>query len=328
MKISVFLGGSSEERDVSLRSGQAVTEALRRRNHEVVLHDVEWYGKSTLFRAIEEVRADGTDVVFLALHGGLGENGGVQGVLEAAGIPYTGSGIAASATAMDKHISKTLFRHHGIRTADWFIGGTAEITPERIEREIGWPCVVKPVDQGSTIGLSLVRGPGELPNAIEKALSVGVRKGTPNYASIVREPLIMAESYLPGRELSVPVLGERALPVIEIRPSHAIYDYECKYTPGMSQYLVPAPIPGRLAEETAEAALKAFRVLGLRDLARIDFRLDEEERPVCLEANTLPGMTETSLVPKSAAACGIDFPELATRISEMAYSRGPRIMLA
>jgi D-alanine-D-alanine ligase len=160
----------------------------------------------------------------------------------------------------------------------------------------------------------VVREPKELPRAVEKASSVGVR--------------IMAESYLPGRELSVPILGERALPVIEIRPSHEVYDYECKYTPGMSQYFVPAPIPGRLAEETAELALEVFRVLGLRDFARIDFRLDAGDRPVCLEANTLPGMTATSLVPKSAAACGIDFPELVTRISEMAYSRGPRIMLA
>lgn len=314
MKIAVFMGGSSEEREVSLNSGRSVSEALRMRSHEVVLYDVEWCGKSTLFQAIEEARADGTDVVFLALHGGLGENGGVQGILEAAGIAYTGSGIAGSATAMDKHISKTLFRHHGIRTADWLIGGATEITPGRIECEISWPCVVKPVDQGSTIGLSVVRGPRELPRAVEKASLVGVR--------------IMAESYLPGRELSVPILGERALPVIEIRPSHEVYDYECKYTPGMSQYFVPAPIPGRLAEETAELALEAFRVLGLRDLARIDFRLDAGDRPVCLEANTLPGMTATSLVPKSAAACGIDFPELVTRISEMAYSRGPRIMLA
>lgn len=314
MKIAVFMGGSSEEREVSLNSGRSVAEALRRKGHDVAALDVEWYGKRTLFRAVEEVREDGTDVVFLALHGGLGENGGVQGILEAANIVYTGSGINGSAAAMDKHISKTLFRHHGVRTADWIIGYAADVTSGRIAQGIGWPCVVKPVDQGSTIGLSVVRRPEDLSRALEKASAVGDR--------------IMAEAYLPGRELSVPVLGERALPVIEIRPSHEVYDYECKYTAGMSQYFVPAPVTERLAGETAELALEVFRVLGLRDFARIDFRLDAEERPVCLEANTIPGMTATSLVPKSAAACGIDFPELVTIISEMAYSRGPRIMLA
>jgi D-alanine-D-alanine ligase len=307
MKIAVFMGGSSAEREVSLNSGRSVADALRKNSHEVTVSDVEWFGSSSLFHAVGEARSDGTDVVFLALHGGLGENGGVQGILEAAGIAYTGSGIAASAVAMDKHISKTLFRHHGIPTADWYVAEPDEITPGCIEREIGWPCIIKPVDQGSTIGLSLVRGPDELPGALEMAASAGTR--------------ILAESYLPGKELSVPVLGDRALPVIEIRPSHELYDYECKYTSGMSQYFTPAPIPKRLADEIAETALAAFRALGLRDIARIDFRLDRENRPVCLEANTLPGMTATSLVPKSAAVAGIDFPDLVTRISEMAYQR-------
>jgi D-alanine-D-alanine ligase len=131
----------------------------------------------------------------------------------------------------------------------------------------------------------------------------------------------MAEAFLPGSELSVPVLGDTALPIIEIRPSHEIYDYACKYTAGLSEYFVPAPIPEKLAEEVAGLALAAFRALGLRDIARIDFRLDSAGKPVCLEANTLPGMTATSLVPKSAAAAGIDFPELTSRIAGMAYRR-------
>lgn len=307
MKIAVFMGGSSEEREVSLNSGKAVAEALRRSGHEVSAYDVEWQGKYTLFSAVDKVRGNGTDVVYLALHGGLGENGGIQGILEAAELAYTGSGIAASAVAMDKNVSKTLFLHHGIPTAPWIAGKAADIDRERIEREVGWPCVVKPVDQGSTIGLTVVKEPDQLTGAVETAAMVGNQ--------------IMAESYLPGKELSVPVLGDRALPVIEIRPSHETYDYECKYTAGMTQYLVPAPIHGNLAEEIQSLAGMAFRVLGLRDAARIDFRLDAAGKPFCLEANTLPGMTATSLVPKSASAAGIDFPELVSRIAEMACNR-------
>lgn len=307
MKIAVFLGGSSEEREVSLNSGRAVADALRAKGHDVAEYDVEWDGKQTLFTAVEKIREDGTDLVFLALHGGLGENGGVQGVLEAAGIPYTGSGIAGSAVAMDKHISKTIFRHHGIRTAPWFSGTAAEIDRGRIEREIGWPCVVKPVDQGSTVGLTVVKEPGRLMDALAVAAKVGGR--------------IMAEGFIPGKELSVPVIGGRAFPIIEIRPSHEIYDYECKYTAGMTQYIVPAPIPEEAAGEVRELALRAYDALGLRDAARIDFRLDADGKPSCLEANTLPGMTATSLVPKSAAAAGMSFPELVDGISRMAYSR-------
>jgi D-alanine-D-alanine ligase len=307
MKIAVFMGGSSEEREVSLDSGRAVIEALRTADHEVTPYDVEWFESQTLFRSIETVRGDWTDAVFLALHGGLGENGGVQGILEAAGVAYTGSGIEGSAVAMDKHVSKTLFRHHGIPTADWIVGDVADLASERIGSEIGWPCVVKPSDQGSTIGLTVVHGPGDLDAALKKASAFGSR--------------IMAEAYLPGKELSVPILGEQALPVIEIRPSHEVYDYACKYTAGMSEYFVPAPIPEKLAAETSEIALEAFRILGLRDIARIDFRLDRSGRPVCLEANTLPGMTATSLVPKSAAAHGIGFPKLVSTIAEMASLR-------
>ncbi len=307
MKIAVFMGGSSEEREVSLNSGAAVVEALRKKGHEVSAYDVEWYGKHTIFSAVDKIRENDIDVVFLALHGGLGENGGVQGILEAAGLAYTGSGIAGSAVALDKHISKTIFLRHGIRTAPWITGLPEEINSAGIEREIGFPCVVKPVDQGSTIGLTVVKNSEQVRKAVETAAGVGNR--------------IMVEAYIPGKELSVPVLGDHALPAIEIRPSHETYDYECKYSSGMTQYFVPAPIPEELAEETRESALKAFRILGLRDIARIDFRLDVEGKPSCLEANTLPGMTATSLVPKSAAAAGIDFPELVERIAGMACQR-------
>jgi len=171
----------------------------------------------------------------------------------------------------------------------------------------GCPCVVKPVDLGSTIGLTVVREIPELLPAIRTAAGFSDR--------------IMVEEYIPGAELTVPVLGEIALPVIEIRPSHEIYDYECKYTSGMSQYIVPAPITRGLETEITVTALKVFRILGLRDFARIDFRLDAGGIPLCFEANTLPGMTGTSLVPKSARAAGIEFPDLVTRIAKMALER-------
>jgi len=308
MKIAVFMGGSSPEREVSLSSGREVAKGLEAKGHTVTSYDVEWAGKNTLFTAVGECSGNGTDVVFLALHGGLGENGGVQGVLEAAGLPYTGSGIAASATAMDKDLTKTLFVHNGIPTAPWVAGPGETLESLLEERGLDFPFVVKPVDQGSTIGLSVVREHSQLPSAIEKASRLSSK--------------IMIESYAAGAELTVPILGEEALPVIEIRPSHEIYDYECKYTPGMTEYLVPAPISSGLAAELQDTALRVFRLLGLRDFARVDFRLDAGGKPLCFEANTLPGMTGTSLVPKSARAAGIDFPELVSRIAEMAYRRG------
>ena len=306
MKIAVFMGGSSEEREVSLNSGKAVFEGLKKK-HDVTLFDVEWKGKNTLLKAINEVINSGIDIVFPILHGGLGENGGIQGILEAAGIEYTGSGITASAIAMNKDITKTLFVHHDIPTAAWFTAAYNSVDSSRIKSEIGYPCVIKPVDQGSTIGLSVVKKPQDINAALDKASVYG--------------NTIMAEKYISGKELSVPVLGSRALPVIEIRPSHEIYDYECKYEPGMTEYIIPAPIPDTLTTEISSLALKAFNVLGLKDFARIDFRLDEHNRPLCFEANTLPGMTATSLVPKSAAKAGIDFPELVSTIAEFAYQR-------
>ena len=307
MHIAVFMGGSSPEREVALKSGESIVKALKKAGFRVTAYDVQWEETNTLFDTIETVRHNGTDIVFLALHGGLGENGGIQGLLEAAGLPYTGSDITASAVAMDKDISKTIFRYHTIPTAPWIAGGSETIPIERSETEIGYPCVVKPVDLGSTIGLSVVRKQSELERALAFASGFSNK--------------IMVEAYIGGKELSVPILAGTALPVIEIRPSHETYDYECKYTAGMSQYFVPAPIPDDLTEEITAYALKVFAVLGLRDIARIDFQLDSEGLPLCFEANTLPGMTSTSLVPKSAAVAGIDFTRLVTIIAEQAYKR-------
>jgi D-alanine-D-alanine ligase len=307
MKIAVFMGGSSDEREVSLMSGNAVYDGLAAKGHEVTLFDVEWAGKDTIFSAISETLKNGTDIVFSALHGGLGENGGIQGMLEAAGLTYTASGIAASAVAMNKEITKALFLQHGIPTAKWLSGTSEQLDISRITSEIGFPHVIKPVDQGSSIGLFVVKEPGEIESAIKNASKYGA--------------LLMVEKFIPGKELSVPILGDDVLPVIEIKPSHEMYDYDCKYKPGMTEYIIPADIPDTLTAEIQSRARKAFDVLGLRDIARIDFRLDENDNPLCFEANTLPGMTATSLVPKSAAKAGIDFPELVSTIAELALKR-------
>ncbi len=307
MKIAVFMGGSSAERDVSLMSGKAVYEGLCIKGHAVSLYDVEWGIRNTLFTALEKVIRDNVDVVFSALHGGLGENGGIQGIFEAAGIIYTGSGITASAVAMNKDLSKTLFVHHNIPTAPWIIGEANCIERARIESSVGYPCIVKPVDQGSSIGIAVVKEPSDMTVALDKAVAYGDK--------------VLIEKYLPGSELSVPILGDAPLPIIEIQPSHDIYDYDCKYTAGMTRYIVPATIPDKLAHEVQSYAMKVFHLLGLRDIARIDFRLDEHGVPQCFEANTLPGMTTTSLVPKSAAQAGITFPELVSLIAESAYRR-------
>jgi len=307
MKIAVFKGGSSPEREVALSSGHAVAEALSERGHEVTVYDVEWGRKNTLFAAIKVCLNNRTEVVYLALHGGLGENGGIQGVLDAAGLPYTGSGVSASAIAMDKDITKQLFVHNDIPTAPWITVTRDDETFPDIAGRIGFPCIVKPVDQGSTIGLTVVGDDAGLANAYDEAFAYSDK--------------IMVESYITGSELTVPVLGDTPLPVIEIRPSHEIYDYECKYTPCMTDYLVPAPVDETLAAELQSTALRVFRLLGLRDIARIDFRLDAGGTPLCFEANTLPGMTGTSLVPKSARAAGIEFPDLVSRIAEMALRR-------
>ncbi len=307
MKIIVFMGGSSAEREVSLMSGKAVTEGLQAAGYDVSAVDVEWIGADSLFSSVKHAVDSNIDVVFSVLHGGLGENGGVQGVLEAAGLVYTGSGISASAVAMNKNLSKTLFREAGIPTPDWVAGPVETIDRKKIVDDLGFPCVIKPVDQGSSVGISIVNGSRE----IEEALGYAGQYGGE----------VMAEKLISGAELSVPVIGDEALPVIEIRPSHDIYDYECKYTPGKSEYLVPAPITGELSRELQRYAVRIFTSLGLRDYARIDFRLDADGNPYCFEANTLPGMTTTSLVPKSAASSNIDFPALVSRIAEMAYKR-------
>jgi len=334
MRITVLTGGSSSERDVALASAGQVVAALRSRGHQVTvvdtatgtlspaeeaarltpgvgvapptLADLEVLDRGVQVASLSNLPAHrGADVIFLALHGGWGEDGTLQAVLETLGVPYTGSGPLGSAIAMDKDIAKRLFRAAGIPTAEWRM---APVGAEEVTQALGWPVVVKPSKQGSTVGLSIVHHAEDLPAAIAEALR--------------HDDEVMVEQFVPGRELTVGVVDDQALAVGEIIPKHEIFDYECKYTPGMSQEIFPADIPASVAAECQRLSLRAHRALKLRGYSRVDFRLTPAGEIVCLEVNTLPGMTATSLLPQSAAAAGITFPELCETICLLALQQG------
>lgn len=258
------------------------------------------------FAVLPAARA--ADVTWLALHGGAGEDGTIQALLDLAGVRYTGSGVLGSALAMDKDLSKQLFRAAGVPTAEWRMLTATTATKWREPAYaaetfavLGTKIVVKPSKQGSTVGLSIIDSPAALVPAVELAFQ--------------HDDEVMLEAFVPGRELTVGVLGGQVLPVGEIIPKHDIYDYECKYTPGMAEELFPAPIPDAVRDEVQRLAVLAYGALKLRGCARVDFRYDPTGRLFCLEANTLPGMTGTSLVPQAAQAAGIGFPELCERIA-------------
>jgi len=247
----------------------------------------------------------GADVLFLCLHAGRGEGGILQALLDVIGVPYTGSGALASALAMDKDLAKRLFRAAGVPVPAWFM---APVAPEDVTTALGWPVIVKPSKMGSSVGMTLVRNAEGLDAAVLVARSYDAE--------------VMAEQFIPGRELTVGVLGDVPLPVGEIIPKHELFDYECKYLPGMSEEIFPATIDTTLARQLQELALTAHRALKLGGYSRVDFRLSPEGDIFCLEANTLPGMTRTSLLPQAARAAGIEFPELCERICRLAGNSG------
>ena len=290
--VGVLMGGHSAEREVSLRTGAAILAALGRLGHRAVGIDA---GRD-LPQALARRKVS---VAFIALHGRGGEDGTVQGLLECLGIPYTGSGVLASALAMDKKHSKWVFRAHGLPTPDFEVvtAGTRGAWPLA---QLAPPVVVKPICEGSSVGMSVVRTRG----ALAKALKTAVRY----------DAEVLVETFVPGRDLTVGVLCDTPLPAVEMRPRGGFYSYRAKYTSGATEYLVPAPLTERQSARTLELALAAHRALGCRGASRVDFRLDERGRPLLLEVNTIPGMTETSLLPKAAAAAGIGFDELVARI--------------
>jgi D-alanine-D-alanine ligase len=331
-RIALVTGGSTPERDVALAGASQVAPALRGLGHEVVVVDTV---EGTLDAARETELLDpavdreppspaelaalaarenlpalvageilaGFDLLFLVLHGGAVEGGQFQALLELAGLRFTGSGALASALAMHKSVAKRLLREAGIPTAEWV---RLPATAGELEA-LGWPRVVKPSNAGSSVGISVAHGPEELAPAIEAARAVDAD--------------VLVERYLPGRELTVGVVGGRALGVGEIVPSHELFDYECKYTPGMTREIFPAEIPPALASRVRELALATHRALDLRDFSRVDVRLDAAGAPHVLEANTLPGMTPTSLLPQSAAVEGIGFAALCDEICRLALAR-------
>ncbi len=337
MKITVLMGGTSAERNVSLASGLRIVGALRSRGHEVIAFDpsrglidaraekelsergvgreppsLESLAKTTggsFLPALETYpELAEADVVFLGLHGGQGEDGTVQALLDMAHIRYTGSGHLSSALAMDKDLSKKLFRSAGVQTADWLM---APASLDEVERTLGLPVVVKPSKQGSTVGLTVVKQREQLAAAVEEAWQF--------------DDEVMIEKFIPGRELTVGILGDLALPAGEIKPKHEIYDYECKYTAGMAEEEFPARLSPGQTSRIQQQAVAAFRALKLGGCARIDFRLassddDGEGEFYCLEANTLPGMTELSLIPQGAAAMGMSFAELCEEIAKLALA--------
>lgn len=244
------------------------------------------------------------DVFFLALHGGSGEDGTIQGLLDVAGVAYTGSDRLGCSLAMDKEVTKRLLRDAGIPTPDWLAG---EPSGDEVEAALGLPVVVKVSGGGSSLRLVLAHDRDELEDALAE--------------SRTWDDMVIFERYVKGRELTVGIVGDEALPVGEIIPAHELFDYECKYQPGLAQEVFPADLPGDVARRAQELALRAHRALRMRDFSRVDFMLDDDGGLWCLEANALPGMTANSLLPKAAKAAGIPFPELCQRIARLASAR-------
>lgn len=290
VRIGVLMGGMSSEREVSLGTGAAVLESLGRLGLSAVGIDA---GRD-LCRRVEEEKID---MAFIALHGRYGEDGCVQGALELLGVPYTGSGVAASALAMNKPLAKTLARAAGLDTPDWTI---VRAVDEKVIADMEPPVVVKPAASGSSIGVTICRERGHVAPAIEEALREG--------------GAAMVEDFVEGRLVTVGILGDMALPPIEIEAASGFYDYDSKYTPGRSRYHVPARLGAAALERVGEAAMNAHRTLGCAGFSRSELIVDDAGRAWFLELNTIPGMTKTSLLPMAARAAGLSFDDLALTI--------------
>lgn len=334
MRVTVLTGGATAERAVALASAAQVVAALRSRGHDVAvvdtvagpltgaaetaalssavdappdaaaLDDRERRFLAETLATLSEIRR--VDVVFLCLHGGRGEGGVVQALLETIGVPYTGSGPLASALAMDKDLAKRVVRAAGVPVPAWLM---TPAEPTEVGRYLGFPVIVKPSKQGSSVGLTLVEEPGGLDAALRLAAQY--------------DDEVMLERYVSGRELTVGILADAALPVGEIIPRRGLFDYEAKYTPGASSEVFPAEIPPTVAAQVQDHALAAHRALKLGGYSRIDFRLGAAGDIFFLEANTLPGVTGASLLPQAARAADISFPDLCERICRLARNVTP-----
>jgi D-alanine-D-alanine ligase len=331
MNIALIVGGISFEREVSLTSGRAILKALRENGHNVKVIDPIYGDKEVseeiiftdlvskeyptievMEKLLNESRRkiidcvnssffNDIDIAFLGLHGKYGEDGRIQTLLDLRGIKYTGSDVTSSTIAMDKNVTKMVFRNNNIPTADWMMLSKKDIFDlKHILNKVKLPFVVKPNDEGSTVGLTIVHNESEIKDAIELAFKYTDK--------------IMIEKYVKGKELTVSIVGDIAYPLIEIKPKEGFYDYLHKYTKGMTEYICPAEISEKISKKAQEIALKAYHSLGCSVYSRVDFLLNDKDELYCLEVNTLPGMTELSLVPKAVRAKGMEFNELIENI--------------
>lgn len=304
MKIGVLYGGLSRERDVSIVSGNAVLKSLLENGENAIGVDV----KDDIEKVLPEL---GIDVAFIALHGSFGEDGGIQSLLEKAGIPYTGTGVEASRLAMDKVESKKTLISAKINTPAYKVLKKKKLRDDILNEaeEFGYPAVMKPVAEGSSIGVVILHSGENLAAHIEKAFEFGD---------------ILMERFIQGREFTVGILGDTALPVIELRTKREFYDYYAKYEDNATQYLVPAPIDANLERLLQDSAMRTFKALGAYGFGRVDLMLDSNNNVFVLELNTIPGFTSHSLLPKAALAAGIPFYELNVKIIEMALQRASK----
>jgi len=302
-RIGVLMGGLSSERAISLKSGEAIAASLRRSGMIVCPIDVDHDIALVL-------RSEKIDAAFIALHGRYGEDGLIQGLLEMMKIPYTGSGLLSSALGMNKSLSRQIFISYGLPTPPSVALTRAEAESFKDTHpapHLGYPVVVKPVSGGSSIGVTIVDTPSQIKNALDEALRF--------------DETILVEQYISGRELNVGILDQAPIGVIEIVSERRFYDYQAKYEPGMSRHIFPAPLSPDLYRTVMEWGMKAYHALGCSGYSRVDLLLDKEMKPYILEVNTLPGMTETSLLPEMATGIGLSFDQLVMRILETASIR-------
>ncbi|MFA4923366.1 MAG: D-alanine--D-alanine ligase [Ignavibacteriaceae bacterium] len=326
INVALIVGGASAEREVSKHSSISIYNSLLELGYSVTLIDPayglnqpeqpqDFFSEKDLFpvsarnylEAVNSSLFDNIDLAFLGLHGQWGEDGIIQSLLELRNIKYTGSDVLASALTMDKMMSKIVMRDHNISVPDGFViekNYSFQAVLQKIKNEFTFPLIIKPNDQGSTFGLTVCEKEEDVQSALKLSFQYSDKT--------------LVEEFIPGRELTVGILDNEVLPVLEIRPKHNLYDYECKYTKGMSVYIVPAELPELVAAQIKEQTWRAFVSLGCRGYARADFRLNDAGKFYCLEVNSLPGMTATSLLPKAAKAIGISFTELVEKIVNLA----------
>ncbi|MBM7624384.1 D-alanine--D-alanine ligase family protein [Sporohalobacter salinus] len=306
-KVAVIRGGRSKERDISLKTGKAVYKALKSKGVDVIALDPE---EENFYQKLTD---KDIDVAFIALHGRYGEDGTIQGLFEMMDIPYAGSGVLSSSLAMDKVVSKKIFKQEGILTPEFKVLNRESWKQQsqkllsELKAEFNFPLVVKPALEGSSLGLSIIKKKENLAKAVDEAFEY--------------DSEILIEKYIEGKEITVGILGNQdlvVLPIIEIKPKNGVYDFEAKYTKGMTEFIIPARLEEEIYNWAQEMANKAYKVLKCSGMARVDLIVSKEGKPYVLEVNTIPGMTETSLLPQAAKAAEIEFPDLVLKILEYA----------